>query len=110
MVSHVGRARASSDTRHKNYFHVAYNIRCMKSTLQLSGDGDLNFDTRLQTDTRLGHAHQTSGERRVKKKTHDLLDNLARRVEVNEALVDFEFVAIPGLGSLTARLEKRGRY
>ncbi len=57
------------------------------------------------------HTHRTSGERRVKenKNTHDLLDNLARRVEVNEALVDFEFVAIPGLGSLTARLEKRGR-
>ena len=44
-----------------------------------------------------------------RKGTHDLLDNLARGVEVNQTLVDFEFVAIPGLGSLTARLEKRGR-
>jgi hypothetical protein len=44
---------------------------------------------------------------KTKQKTHDLLDNLARGVEVNEALVDFEFVAVPGLGSLTARLEKK---
>jgi hypothetical protein len=41
--------------------------------------------------------------------THNLLDNLARGVEVNQTLVDFEFVAIPGLGSLTARLQGRGR-
>ena len=43
------------------------------------------------------------------KDAHDLLDNLARGVEVNQTLVDFEFVAIPGLGPLTTRLEKRVR-
>ena len=43
----------------------------------------------------------------MKKNTHDLLDNLARGVEINEALVDLEFVPVPGLGSLTTRLEER---
>ena len=38
------------------------------------------------------------------KSTYDLLDDLARGVEVNETLVDLELVAIPGLGTLTARL------
>jgi hypothetical protein len=28
---------------------------------------------------------------------HDLLDDLARRVEVNETLVNLEFVTVPGL-------------
>jgi hypothetical protein len=36
--------------------------------------------------------------------THNLLDNLRRGVQVNQALVDFELVAVPGLGTLTARL------
>ena len=36
--------------------------------------------------------------------TYNLLDDLARGVEVNETLVDLELVAIPGLGTLTARL------
>jgi hypothetical protein len=43
-------------------------------------------------------------EEAVKWKAHNLFDNLARRVQINEALVDFEFVTIPGLGALTARL------
>ena len=38
------------------------------------------------------------------KNTHDLLDDLAGGVKVNETLVDLELVAIPGLGTLTARL------
>ncbi len=33
----------------------------------------------------------------------DLLDNLAGRVQVNQALVDAHFKAIPGLGTFTAR-------
>ena len=37
---------------------------------------------------------------------HNLLDNLARGVQINETLVYFEFVTIPGLGTLTARLAK----
>jgi hypothetical protein len=37
-------------------------------------------------------------------KTHNLLDNLARGVQINETLVYFEFVTIPCLGTLTARL------
>ncbi len=41
-------------------------------------------------------------------KAHNLFDNLARGVQINEALVDFEFVTVPSLGALTARLEKNG--
>jgi hypothetical protein len=47
-------------------------------------------------------------EEAVKRKAHNLFDNLARRVQVNKALVDFEFVTIPGLGTLTARLRIDG--
>ena len=36
--------------------------------------------------------------------THDLLDDLARGVEVDQTLVDLELVAVPSLGTLTARL------
>ena len=43
-----------------------------------------------------------------REKAHDLFDNLARGVQINEALVDFEFVTVPSLGALTARLEKTG--
>ena len=38
-------------------------------------------------------------------RTHDLLDDLAGGVEVDEALVHPELVAIPGLRTLTARLK-----
>ena len=41
------------------------------------------------------------------KGTRNLLHNLARRVEVDETLVNLELVAIPGLGTLTARLYNR---
>lgn len=37
------------------------------------------------------------------KDTHDLLDNLRGRVEVDEALVHLELELVPGLGTLTAR-------
>ena len=45
----------------------------------------------------------TISDRRV---TYDLLDDLAGRVEVDETLVDFELIAIPGLGTFTARLRR----
>jgi hypothetical protein len=38
------------------------------------------------------------------KGTDDLLDDLAARVEVDKTLVNLELIAIPGLGTLTARL------
>ena len=41
--------------------------------------------------------------------TYDLLDDLARGVEVDQTLVDLELVAIPGLGTLTARLHAIGQ-
>ena len=37
--------------------------------------------------------------------TYDLLDDLTGGVEVNQTLVDLQLIAIPGLGTLTARLE-----
>ncbi len=40
---------------------------------------------------------------------YNLFDNLARGVQINETLVYFEFVTIPGFGTLTARLIKDGR-
>ena len=43
---------------------------------------------------------------RENKETYDLLDDLARGVEVDQALVDLELVAVPGLGTLTARLRQ----
>lgn len=36
--------------------------------------------------------------------TDDLFDNLTRSMQVDQALVNFEFVAVPGLGALTTRL------
>ena len=42
------------------------------------------------------------------KNTHDLLDDLGRGVEVDEALVHLELVAVPGLGTFTARLARDG--
>jgi hypothetical protein len=49
---------------------------------------------------------------RKRKTTHDLLDNLSGGLEVNEALVDLHLEAVPGLGSLSARLyvEEKGQY
>ena len=44
----------------------------------------------------------------ISKKAHNLLDNFARGVQINETLVYFEFVTIPGLGTFTARLAKEG--
>ena len=37
--------------------------------------------------------------------TYDLLDDLARGVEVDQTLVDLELVTVPGLRTLTARLD-----
>ena len=38
--------------------------------------------------------------------THDLLDDLAGGVEIDQTLVDLKLIAIPGLGTLTARLDR----
>lgn len=51
----------------------------------LKGKGDLALDTRLEVD---------GGE---------LLDDLSGGVEVDQTLVDLHLVAVPGLGTLTAR-------
>lgn len=49
------------------------------------GDGDLDLYTGLDVDRR------------------DLLDDLGRRVQIDDALVDAHLETIPGLGTLTAR-------
>jgi hypothetical protein len=45
-------------------------------------------------------------EGNIHEATHNLLDDLTGRVEVNETFVNLEFVTIPGLGTLTTRLKK----
>jgi hypothetical protein len=52
--------------------------------LRLCRNGDLNLNTGLDVDD-------------------DLLDDLGRRVEVDEALVDAHLEGVPGLGTLTVR-------
>ena len=51
---------------------------------QLCGNGDFDLNTSLDVDD-------------------DLLDNLGRSVEIDEALVDAHLIHVPGLGTLTAR-------
>jgi len=53
--------------------------------LRAAGDRNFDLDTGFEGDG------------------SDLLDNLAGRVQVDQALVDLELVAIPGLGTFTAR-------
>lgn len=50
----------------------------------LSRDSDFDFDTRLDVDD-------------------DLLDDLSRGVQVDEALMDAHFKGVPGLGTFTIR-------
>ena len=76
----------------------------LRGSTLLRRDCDLDLDPRLQADTRLRCVLDNLGEGRLKREAHDLLDNLARGVQIDEAFVDFEFVTVPGLGALTARL------
>lgn len=76
----------------------------------LSRDGNFDLDTGLQADASL----EDFGEMRMAKNkeqenTYDLLDDLARRVQVDQALVNLQLVTIPGLGTLTTRLWKNVR-
>ena len=49
---------------HENDIYTAYNMKrmtsCAGSTLRLSRDSDLDFDTGLQANARLRHTHRTS--------------------------------------------------
>ena len=42
-----------------------------------------------------------------KYKIYNLLDNFTGRVKINETLVDLQFITVPGLGTLTTRLNAR---
>ena len=69
----------------------------------LSGNRDLDLNTRLQADA--GLLQKISREYPIHSvTTNDLFDDLARGVQVDETFVDFELVTIPGFRSLTARL------
>ena len=72
----------------------------------LGGDSNLDFDARFQADASLckKSGRLVSSQRMV---THDLLDNLAGGVQVDQTLVDLQLVTIPGLGTLTTRLANR---
>ena len=76
----------------------------------LSRDGNFDLDTGLQADASL---EDFGGMRMAKDKeqenTYNLLDDLARRVQVDQALVNLQFVTIPGFGTLTTRLPKNLR-
>ena len=74
-------------------------------SVSLVGDGNLDLDAGLEADARLKRQGQNNGSDKDVANTHDLLDDLARRVEVDEALVHLELVAVPGLRTLTARLQ-----
>lgn len=41
------------------------------------------------------------------KATYDLLHNLAGRVQIDQTLVDLELVTVPGLRTLTTRLNTK---
>lgn len=57
----------------------------LSTDVVLSGNSDLNLHTWLDVDG------------------GDLLDNLRRRVQVDQSLVDSHLVGVPGLGTLTVR-------
>jgi len=73
---HLIRFKANKFALDKIKFPHAHN---------LCRDSDLNLDTRLQADA------------------GDLLNDLARRVQVNQTFVNFELVAIPSLRAFTTR-------
>jgi hypothetical protein len=72
------------------------------TTQRLRSNGDFYLDTRLERDRCL--EPKLARDQKQKANTHDLLDNLAGRVEVNQTLVNLEFITIPCLGTFTARL------
>jgi hypothetical protein len=80
----------------------------LEGLILLGRDGDLNLDTGLQTDARLMYTLDLLADGAIERKAHNLFDDLARGVQINKALVDFEFITVPGLGTLTARLGRRG--
>ncbi len=80
-----------------------HQLHSQYATTNLSRNRDLNLNTRLQADA--GLLEKISKKHTIyKTTTNDLLNDLARGVQVNEAFVDFEFVTVPCFGSLTARL------
>ena len=50
-----------------------------------------------------------NGDIRLNRDRGDLLDDLRRRVQVDDALVDAHLVAVPGVGTVTARRLAHGQ-
>jgi len=77
----------------------------------LSGDGNLNFDTRLQADAGLNCKFNTFlKERREKRNTDNLLDNFTGGMQVDQTFMNLELVTIPCLGTFTTRLKKKKKH
>jgi hypothetical protein len=70
----------------------------------LSRNRNLDLNSRLQTDARLQITTHECTLAIHEMATYDLLHNLAGGVEVDQALVDLELEAIPGLRTFTTRL------
>ena len=68
-------------------------------------NSDFDLDPRLQTDARLSQWLVAENDFFFREKTHNLLDNLTGRMQVDEALVNLKFIAIPGLRTFTTRLD-----
>jgi hypothetical protein len=74
----------------KQKAHVAFTIRSarrlrFKGQMAYSGNGNLDLDSRLERDG------------------GDLLDDIGRRGQVDQSLVDPHLVSVPSLGTLTTR-------
>lgn len=64
--------------------------------MRLRRDGNFNLYTRFQANRSLRMSVSVASVH-SKHSSYDLLDSLARRVQVNETLVNLEFVTVPGL-------------
>lgn len=74
--------------------------------MHLTRDGNLDLDTGFEGNASLiEEIEWDTYLYRYWESTHDLLDNLAGGVEVDQTLVDLQLEAIPGLGTLTTRLK-----
>ena len=72
------------------YIHLWYDMGSRR-------DGNLDLHTGFQANGSLRRIEIRMASMNNKSSPYDLLDDLARRVEVNKTLVNLEFVTVPGL-------------
>jgi hypothetical protein len=70
----------------------------------LRSNGDFDLDTRFEGNGSLRLIDIEPYSRCVMTGAYNLLDNLARGVEVDETFVDLQLEAVPGLRTFTTRL------